>query len=502
MSVFAAAVSDNDGSAFITKAEFDSLKNTFQSQIDSFNTQIDSKIDSAISSYLAGIKVDKTVDVRTAFDIVGESKNSSGEEILSDEKSVHFMAKDVNVANSSNAPYASSIVSWFGVIGYNAKESYYMDTNNSLQAKGTWEEGEKENCVLINDDGYVEEFITNVQVLENRSMVCQARHGSLLWAGGVWKDLKITTTEPTEAQVKSWTTTTVAPCITHTLETRGLIFDPPGRSGDWNWKAGKSTWYSRTGQRTSYVGNGVPNIYWLDTYYGIKYTYDETLNANYQWPFGTLNDNLCAVKTKVKDSSGNETSKGHYTWGSSVEFEEERPFAISTGLGIYSMSQYPEIKQITTNEMDFKGTTARLNYELKSPVDYKYSKVKSIWNKDAMLSGGLLLLDTSSIKDGTLEIEFKTDMNNTWLYFRNSQFASKPNEGDTNNIEVEIYNEITDKYEKTYNPKLITQNKVYKLKIPVKKGNDIYMGVSVDNQDTGYDVEVSTVGTARITYSE
>ena len=31
---FAAVVSDNDGSAFITKAEFDSLKNTFQSQID------------------------------------------------------------------------------------------------------------------------------------------------------------------------------------------------------------------------------------------------------------------------------------------------------------------------------------------------------------------------------------------------------------------------------------------------------------------------------------
>jgi hypothetical protein len=27
---FAAAVSDNDGSAFITKAEFDSLKNNFQ----------------------------------------------------------------------------------------------------------------------------------------------------------------------------------------------------------------------------------------------------------------------------------------------------------------------------------------------------------------------------------------------------------------------------------------------------------------------------------------
>ncbi len=54
---FAAVVSDNDGSAFITKAEFDSLKNSFQSQIDQYNTSIDAKIDGAIAAYLAGIKV-------------------------------------------------------------------------------------------------------------------------------------------------------------------------------------------------------------------------------------------------------------------------------------------------------------------------------------------------------------------------------------------------------------------------------------------------------------
>ena len=59
---FAAVVSDNDGSAFITKAEFDSLKNNFQSQIDKFNTSIDAKIDEAISSYLAGITTKRTFE--------------------------------------------------------------------------------------------------------------------------------------------------------------------------------------------------------------------------------------------------------------------------------------------------------------------------------------------------------------------------------------------------------------------------------------------------------
>lgn len=54
---FGAVVSDNDGSAFITKAEFDSLKNNFQSKLDQYNTNIDNKIDAAIASYLSGINI-------------------------------------------------------------------------------------------------------------------------------------------------------------------------------------------------------------------------------------------------------------------------------------------------------------------------------------------------------------------------------------------------------------------------------------------------------------
>ena len=55
---FAAVVGDNDGAAFITKAEFDSLKSTFQAQIDRYNSSIDNKIDGAIASFLAGVKME------------------------------------------------------------------------------------------------------------------------------------------------------------------------------------------------------------------------------------------------------------------------------------------------------------------------------------------------------------------------------------------------------------------------------------------------------------
>ena len=53
----AAVVSDNDGSVFITKAEFEALKTNFATQINNYNDSIDKKIDGAIASYLAGIKI-------------------------------------------------------------------------------------------------------------------------------------------------------------------------------------------------------------------------------------------------------------------------------------------------------------------------------------------------------------------------------------------------------------------------------------------------------------
>ena len=68
INTFGAVVGDNDGAAFITKAEFDSLKNDFQSQIDQYNTSIDSKIDGAIASYLAGI----STAVKTVTPLNGE----------------------------------------------------------------------------------------------------------------------------------------------------------------------------------------------------------------------------------------------------------------------------------------------------------------------------------------------------------------------------------------------------------------------------------------------
>lgn len=62
-SLFAAVVSDNDGYAFVSKAEFEALKKDFAGQIEKYNTSIDNKIDGAVSSYLAGINISTTEEI-------------------------------------------------------------------------------------------------------------------------------------------------------------------------------------------------------------------------------------------------------------------------------------------------------------------------------------------------------------------------------------------------------------------------------------------------------
>ena len=58
ITVGAAVVNDNDGAAFITRAEFDSLRADFQSEVNRYNEGIDAKIEGAIAAYLGSIKVD------------------------------------------------------------------------------------------------------------------------------------------------------------------------------------------------------------------------------------------------------------------------------------------------------------------------------------------------------------------------------------------------------------------------------------------------------------
>lgn len=147
LDTFAAVVGDNDGSAFITKAEFDSLKNNFQSQIDNYNTGIDNKIDGAIASYLAGINITKTktssiinVDWKDVTFINGYLNNTfeiPDVDLLLSQMSMHDDVKDMH---PTSAQYFYYIVSHFSRVKYkkdwNIIHNVYRNIVNSDKAYG------------------------------------------------------------------------------------------------------------------------------------------------------------------------------------------------------------------------------------------------------------------------------------------------------------------------------------------------------------------------------
>ena len=113
-----AVVSDNDGSAFITKSEFDSLKNDFQSQIDQYNTSIDSKIDGAIASYLAGLQVAKKQQKRIVLS--NWNNVSMSNYALSNE----WQIPNFNLAISMNGSTVTTTGAWPCVWWAQAQISY------------------------------------------------------------------------------------------------------------------------------------------------------------------------------------------------------------------------------------------------------------------------------------------------------------------------------------------------------------------------------------------
>lgn len=111
---FAAIVSDNDGSAFITKAEFDALKSSFQAQIDTYNHSIDSKIDGAIASYLAGVSISSLYYGDLLLDNCSKFRIENNAQLGESERKLPDIDMRIDLENYRRYPEGSSI--WFWVI--------------------------------------------------------------------------------------------------------------------------------------------------------------------------------------------------------------------------------------------------------------------------------------------------------------------------------------------------------------------------------------------------
>ena len=200
---FAAVVSDNDGSAFITKAEFDSLKNNFQSQLDSYNSSIDNKIDSAIASYLAGIKAEKTTTLPITYNnykLIGNVDTTlkwcSNNNLTLCDASSQILAYDYTYVQSYGGNSVGKGGSWHWTLDsesdnrakkrYNMTKEGYIDGRYVFRA---WWMGTMAGIIYQNNSGPGGAWFTNLalQAINSReSKVYAASNGANVSGNNWW----------------------------------------------------------------------------------------------------------------------------------------------------------------------------------------------------------------------------------------------------------------------------------------------------------------------------
>ena len=105
---FAAVVGDYDGSAFITKNEFEELKHEFAGQVKNYEDSINAKVDGAIANYLDGINVAKKEKIKTNISIISYP--------LTIINALDKMKKLDNPQNNQTEPFYSPGYSLYGFI--------------------------------------------------------------------------------------------------------------------------------------------------------------------------------------------------------------------------------------------------------------------------------------------------------------------------------------------------------------------------------------------------
>ena len=183
---FAAIISDNDGAAFVTKAEFEALKRDFADQIDNYNTSIDSKIDGAIASYLAGIKLQKKETVATGFDLAGKTN-----------KKVQFRGRDSITDYLSKELYGSDKIYLFANGGYTAGPDFYeQDSYDNWIWDGVYTRGNATNAFfLIDSNRCIKNIYWNVKAYVTRTYAFYSTTNAR--DGITWQDIKISLNFPT-----------------------------------------------------------------------------------------------------------------------------------------------------------------------------------------------------------------------------------------------------------------------------------------------------------------
>ena len=146
-----AAVGGNDGSAFVTKAEFDAIVNTFNEQMDNYESSLVSKIDGAIANYLTSLSDEVTM---TLDDLSSRVKRAGNEYVTF----YNYPTQSFDVSNDTLNGQAGSY--YFYASRYNTAGVYMRISSKNVVTGNVFDSlmsfGSKNCFYMINDTDIID----------------------------------------------------------------------------------------------------------------------------------------------------------------------------------------------------------------------------------------------------------------------------------------------------------------------------------------------------------
>ena len=485
---FAAVVSDNDGSAFITKAEFDSLKNTFQSQIDQYNMSIDNKIDTAIAQYLSGIKVETSKVANTAFVLDGV-----------DNKIVFIGTKKDK--NNMNNMFSTQDNICNVICGTYATNAYYIqDVYDTYVFEAHYDKdfANRNNYAFILDaDGRVSTSKQDIFMYGSRVYTAYSTYHSQ--NGIIWGEVKQELALPTALSNANDAYIT-------TTEAKGYGF----RRVAMTWTPGPDEWATIETLWTLYSDNGNPNGFSGVTYYD---KYQKIWRSDLETK--TLTDliktcNISITGTDVKPNihwpTGSDYKIKSFSkeWGSIDTVKEAvstledytyvyRNRSVSGGHSARAKSGEPAGSPPYSFDAEVRGYGLEFVYDEKAVNDVYYLNTSKAWKENIGYSGGIPICKTDKKGyatitlqvDGEVEIAFQNEQNNNFPSATDKRFKK---------FKIKVNGSSGDYQEQTSS--VVLTAGTYDFKVDLNENEKLFLTAAMGNIDG--EITFIQVGDAKV----
>ena len=476
---FAAVVSDNDGSAFITKAEFEALKSNFASQIDSYNSSIDSKIDGAIASYLAGINLSKTSVVQTGIDLEGD-----------EDKKIIFLGRTNSNWNFSNDIYTSDKIYVAAIGTYQARACFYeQDSYDNWVFHGELTHGDTTNTYFVlNADSTVNKIYKNASMKALRlAFFFSSTHNS---NGISWTKIKLYLQHPDALlnTTRAYTDDTLQEIYGYghrRTDRTTTASDYPNDTTHWVWTAGSSLANAGTlitsgdtlrgvdlhPQHAMYDDGRARDPMWIKNQTSIQITGTEHKGSGIHFSYQPT------LALRASKEKWNDIGEVKQLNESRVDYTIERDISYQGGYWAYWAASLTGERGISGYGLKFDQIVDASGNSEVNPNNIYYSQLKKYWDKNLKYSGGFPVYYTDI--EGELNLKLKSDTAKT-LIFSNSQTDTMPTTSSANVLPFTY--KLVSGSSWTENAKSLDMlaNETYEIKIEIEKNQIAYANIDAD----------------------